>query len=214
MTQTHRRGAKNTAPIQGPLLIAGVLGPLVYVALVAAATLLFPGYSHATQFISELGASGAPHPAVFNYGLMLAGGLTILGAAGLSGRLLKLGGGWVPSALAGLTLAMFGASIVLGGVFPLPDERHMAWGTGFAVQVAPLFVLVALRNASGLRWLKALLIATFVAINMNLAVMFGVGDLVSQDNIGLWQRVYAFAMYPWIAIAALTLLAVTPEQST
>lgn len=143
---------------------------------------------------------------------MLSGGLTILGAAGLAGRLLKLGGGLMPIALAGLTLAAFGASIVLGGVFPLPDERHMAWGMGFAVQVAPLFVLAALRRASGLRWLKVLLAANFVAMNIFLAVLFGVGDLVSQDNIGLWQRAYAAAMYPWIAIAALALLAVAPAR--
>ncbi|MEH6409050.1 MAG: hypothetical protein V7741_00875 [Hyphomonas sp.] len=77
----------------------------------------------------------------------------------------------------------------------------MAWGMGFAVQMAPLFVLVALRSASGLRWLKALLAANFVAKNIFLAVMFRVGDLVSHNNIGLWQRVCAAAMYPWIAIA-------------
>jgi hypothetical protein len=35
-----------------------------------------------------------------------------------------------------------------------------------------------------------------------LAVMMGVGGLVTRQNVGLWQRANALAMFPWIGIAA------------
>jgi hypothetical protein len=43
-----------------------------------------------------------------------------------------LSGGWLWPVLAGIALACWGASIVLGGVFPMPDERHGGFGLGLA----------------------------------------------------------------------------------
>jgi hypothetical protein len=35
-----------------------------------------------------------------------------------------------------------------------------------------------------------------------LAVMMGVGHLVTRANVGLWQRANALSMFPWLGIAA------------
>lgn len=189
------------------LMLAGVVAPAIYVALALAGPLLWPGYDLSTRMISELGMAEAPLDAVFNIGLMVAGSLAVLFSLGLFGELRRRGADPVTAGLASAAVAVFGGSLVVGGVFPLPDERHLAWGAGFAVQVAPLLTLLALRKASGLGGLKVFLGAVFVAVNALLAVMFGVGDLIGQDNLGLWQRAYGLAMFPWIAVTALALMA-------
>jgi len=188
------------------LLLAGVVGPLIYVGFALAGQWLAPGYDPAVRMISELGVADMPSAVVFNMGLIAAGALTVLAALGLSLEAARRGAP-VSGALAGLAVAVFGASIAVGGLFPLPDERHMAWGAGFAVQIAPLLALAALRKAQGLAALKVFLAAAFVAVNGLLAVLFGVGELVDGTNLGLWQRAYGLAMFPWISVTALALLA-------
>lgn len=189
------------------LLLSGVVAPTIYVALAMAGPLLWPGYDLSSQMVSELGLAEAPRDAVFNIGLMLAGSLTVLFGLGLFAELRRRGADVATASLAGLAVAVFGGAIVVGGVFPLPDEQHMAWGAGFAAQVAPLLTLVALRKVTGLLGLKVFLAVVFVAVNALLAVMFGVGDLIGEDNLGLWQRAYGLAMFPWTAVVALALMA-------
>lgn len=186
------------------LLAGGVAAPAIYLGLMAGGSLLFPGFDHQTQFVSELGGPDAPHAIVFNVGLMAAGALTILGALGVFLRLRNQA--VIGAALAALAIAIFGASILIGGVFPLPDPRHMAWGMGFAVQIAPLLMLWAIWKTPNVAGLKGFLFASLIAVNATLAVLFGVGDLVGPDNIGLWQRLYGLTMYPWIGVTALCLM--------
>lgn len=186
-------------------LSAGVVAPLIYLVFVFGGQWLAPGYDSATRMISELGMSDVPSAALFNAGLMAAGGLTVLAAAGLFAEFARRGAA-ASGALAALATAVFGVSILIGGLFPLPDPRHLAWGAGFAVQIAPLLTLIALRKAPGLGALKAFLMVVFLAVNGLLAVLFGVGELVSGDNLGLWQRAYGLAMFPWIGVTALALL--------
>lgn len=188
------------------LLLAGVVGPLIYVAFALAGQWLAPGYDPAVRMVSELGMADMPSAVLFNSGLVMAGVLTVLAALGLSLEAARRGAA-LSGALAGLAIAVFGASIVIGGLFPLPDERHLAWGAGFAIQAAPLLTLIALRRTGGLAALKVFLAIVFVAVNGLLAVLFGVGDLVDGTNVGLWQRAYGLAMFPWISVTALTLLA-------
>jgi hypothetical protein len=188
------------------LLSVGVFAPAIYLSLIAAGGLLFPGYDHARQMVSELGGPEAPHPAVFNLGLMLTGGLTVLASGVLFNALRERGGALLASLLAALAIAVFGASLLIGGLYPLPDERHLAWGMGFAVQVAPLLTAWALWRAPDMMATKAFLLASFIAVNGLLAVMFGVGDLIDGDNVGLWQRAYGLAMFVWIAVTSLALM--------
>ncbi|WP_291841013.1 DUF998 domain-containing protein [Brevundimonas sp.] len=186
-------------------LSAGVAAPLIYLVFVFGGQWLAPGYDPATRMISELGMAGSPAAGLFNAGLLAAGALTVLAAAGFAAEFARLRAP-VSGGLAALAVAVFGASILIGGLFPLQDERHLAWGTGFAVQVAPLLTLIALRGTAGLSGLKIALFVVFVAVNALLAVLFGVGDLVDGDTVGLWQRAYGLAIFPWIGVTALALL--------
>jgi hypothetical protein len=51
-----------TGPVARPNALAacGIAAPLVFIAAVTAASLNHPGYDHLKNFISELGATGAP----------------------------------------------------------------------------------------------------------------------------------------------------------
>ena len=120
------------------LLLAGVVGPLIYVAFALGGQWLAPGYDPAVRMVSELGLSDMPAATLFNTGLMVSGALTVLAALGLGLDAARRGAA-LSGALAGLAVAVFGASIVVGGLFPLPDERHLAWGAGFAVQIATVY---------------------------------------------------------------------------
>jgi hypothetical protein len=184
------------------LLIA--IPVLYYFALLAGAA-TYPGYSHVTRYASELGAAGAPYPALFNTSIMIMGVAALVAAPLLVGELIRLGGGKTWAVLAGIALALWGASMVMGGMFPMPDDRHGGFGLGLAAPLIPLFVLLALRNVAGrplLIFLGLVLIASIVM----LAIMFGLGSLVTRANVGLFQRLNTFVSIPWIAVLGIWLL--------
>jgi hypothetical membrane protein len=188
------------------LLRLAFLAPLLYFAAIAAGSLFYPGYSQVTQYASELGSSQAPYPQIFNWGIIGAGVLGMLGAVGFFLALAR-GGRWLGSLLAALSVAAWGFSMIMGGLFPMPDERHGGFGVGLAVQAAPLFFVWALWSARGRGALKAFLVLDFLAMTAGFVIMMGVGGLVTHANVGLWQRAYALAMMPWMSIVAWSLLA-------
>lgn len=179
-----------------PVLYFGTL-------LVAAAT--WPGYSHVTRYASELGGPEAPHPWVFNGGIVLLGGVCMLAGVGLFRAARRLGGRAAFGILAGVCTGLFGIAMVMGGIFPLPDPRHGAFGLGFAMILAPLFLALTLRGVAGLGALVVFLFASFVLMLATMSVMMGVGQLVTRANVGLWQRANALAMFPWLGIAGVVL---------
>lgn len=184
------------------LLCAAVAAPIVYFSTVIVASLFYPGYSHMSQYASELGSASAAHPAIFNAGIMLLGVLSILGGIGYHLGLRSLKAGMALSLLTGLIVALFGVSMILGGLFPMPDERHGGFGLGLGVHLGPLLLLVALRKRRGLGGLKLFLAATTVLMVALFAVMMGVGELVTRANVGIFQRAYALTLFPWIGVGA------------
>ena len=81
----------------------------------------------------------------------------------------------------------------------------------FALGPAPVLMALALRREPGLGGLRNLLWVNAVLMASLLAVMMGVGDLVTLANVGLWQRANALTMFPWIGIAAWWLLRASAE---
>jgi hypothetical protein len=174
-----------------PVLYFGVL-------LVGAAT--WPGYSHVTQYASELGGPGAPRPAIFNVGIVVMGIVCVLSSLGVFLAARRLGGQAVLSALGALCVALFGVAMVMGGLHPMPDPLHGAYGLGLAMIPAPLLIALALRGRQGLGGLNAYLVASFAFVLATMVVMMGVGHLVTRANVGLWQRGNALAMFPWLGV--------------
>lgn len=62
-------------------MICGVLGALWILALTLIGGATYPGYSHVANYISELGANGAPHGWLVSYAGFLPAGLLLCGFA-------------------------------------------------------------------------------------------------------------------------------------
>ena len=172
--------------------------------IVGAAT--WPEYSHVTRYASELGSAEAPWPGLFNYAIILAGLAALFAATGLAAALRDLSGRALWPALAAVALALWGAAMVMGGWFPMPDYRHGGFGLGLAAPLVPLFVLLALRRLPDAAAMRIFLALVFVAQLVLLAIMFGVGELVTRANVGLWQRANSAVGIPWLAVLGLWLL--------
>lgn len=186
------------------LLRCGIAAPILYFATVIATSLTWPGYSHVTQYVSELGSAEAPYPWLFNAGIVATGLAGLLGSAGVGRRLAAEGRPWSGWA-AGLALAAWGIGMVFGGLYPMPDPRHNGYGLVMGVTLLPPLLALALRGRAG-RETRLFLAAWFVATVALLAVLFGAGGLVTRANLGLWQRGLALAMIPGIGIACALLL--------
>src|SRR5215218_8841807 len=91
------------------LLLAGIVIPVVYFGLLIIAPLLYPGYSHVTQYASELGSADARYPAVFNTAVMLCGLAGLLASFGFFHAVRRLGGNTLLAALTRLTYSCSGS---------------------------------------------------------------------------------------------------------
>lgn len=186
------------------LLKAGIAAPILYFTTLVVASLTWPGYSHVTQYASELGSAAAPHPRVFNAGIVAAGVAGLLGGIGVARALMATGRRW-SGGLAGLALSAWGVGMIFGGVFPMPDPRHNGYGLALAGALLPALLAVALRGRAE-RGLTLFLLVWLAASAVLLAIMFGVGSLVTRANVGLWQRGYALASIPGIGVVCAALL--------
>jgi hypothetical protein len=101
---------------------------------------------------------------------------------------------------------LWGIAIVIGGLYPLPDERHGAYGLAIVGQLTPLLSLIALRKVKGLAALKYFLAFIFIASLALFAIMMGVGELVTRANVGIWQRTYGALSIPYLTVLGWVLL--------
>lgn len=187
------------------LLKFGIAAPILYVATVIVCSLLNPGYSQVSQYVSELGAATAKRPDIFAVGIMATGAFAIIAGLGFGFGLRRKARGLILPLLTALTLIAWGASLVMGGLYPMPDPRHGAYGLGLAIQATPLLMFLAIGGRPDMTGLKTFLLLIFLASGALLAAMMGVGHLVHAAQVGLWQRAYALASIPWIAVAAVCL---------
>jgi len=183
-------------------LTAGIALPFLYFGTVIVASLFYPGYSHVTQYASELGSATARWPLIFNVGIFLSGLAAIAAGAGLFQGLAAAGLKPLVPALVGLSVALLGVSLLFGALFPMPDLRHGGFGLGMAIHFGPLLGAAALWPRRNLRLFTWSLIATFLLMATLFVVMMGVGHLVTRANVGVYQRLYALTMFPWIGFAS------------
>jgi hypothetical membrane protein len=188
------------------LLWGLILAPIFYYVGLIGGGLLWPGYSHVTQYASELGSAAAPYPAVFNTSIILCGLSALIGGAGLSHALSRLSGkrGW--SLAAGISVSLWGVAMIVGGLNPMPSELHGAYGLAIAGQITSLFALLALRNVEGLAGLKIFLGVIFVASLAVFAIMMGIAGPLRRANIGIWQRINSGLGIPYLAVLGWVLL--------
>ena len=192
------------------LLLAGLAAPIVLAVAVVVAGRFEPGYSHISQFVSELGAVGASNRIVFSYGgLFLSGLLTVLFALGMY-LLVKPSQSFVASSL---LAALAGFGRLVAGVFPCDAgcviENMSFLATlhalaGFAAlssgAFAPLLLAMGLRRRrqSQLFWLSVGLGGASLVL---VFIMFGFGK--GLPYVGVIQRLILAAFYTWVVAVAL-----------
>ena len=193
------------------LLRAGIVVPIAYFANLFVSSRFYPGYSHKTQFASELGSASAPYPRIFNITTIFLGLAAIASGVGFFSSAKRLTGKPVLSVVNGLFVVLFGIGMMFGGLFPMPDPRHGGFGMGMGIHLAPLLLVWAFRGRSGMRGVNIFLIVTFILMTVFLVIMMGVGGFVTRSNVGIFQRVYALVSFAWIGVASYRLMELPQE---
>lgn len=189
------------------LLRIGIAAPILAYASVGLAALTWPGFDHATQYISELGGKEAPHPAIFNLGVLVSGTGAGLAGIGFALSILALGGARISAAVIALCFGLAAVGLVLSSLYPWPDPRHLAINLGLGIQVAPLAMVWALRRIKGMGRLRVFLLAVFLlmAVLTVLTKHLIFKGLVNDANVGWWERAFAIVLVGWTGVAAYAL---------
>ncbi|MAG33303.1 MAG: hypothetical protein CL908_20700 [Deltaproteobacteria bacterium] len=204
-----------TAPVANRVAVMVGVGALVLDFVIPfAIALAQPGYSHMSQYISELSVPGQPLAHLMAYWWFVYGVCLLVLAAALRVALPATTRGfrclpWL-IAIAGLGLG------VGGGLFPceagcatesLRGQAHAAFGLlgSLAFVIAPFTVWHSLRARSETRALAAF---TMAAACVGIFV-FGAGLEASSPGSaregirGLWQRLSLLVSYVWVAALAI-----------
>jgi hypothetical protein len=201
-----------TGPVARPNALAacGVAAPLVFVAAVIAASVNHPGYDHLKNFISELGASGAPAAGIMNFAGFLAYGLlTTAFALAVHRGMRSDAGGWLGPSI----LALYGLAYVAVAFSPcdpgcqattpsLHHRLHLLLGDLiFLTAVVGPFTLYP-RMVKDPAW-RSLATATLILPGLAWLMLEASGVGISG---ALRQRLWLLLLFTWIAVMALRLL--------
>jgi hypothetical membrane protein len=192
------------------LAVCGVAAPVVFTAAVIAASLRSPGFDQFKNFISELGATGAPGAAVMNFAGFLPFGVLIVAFAWAVQRGIRPDiGGWLgPSVLClyGLAYVALAVSPCDPGCYSATPSLHhrmhflISDVILLAAVVAP-FTLYA-RMAKDPAW-RSLAVMTLVLPGLAWLILELGGVGVSG---ALRQRLWAALLFIWIELVAIRLL--------
>jgi hypothetical membrane protein len=179
---------------------------------VIAASVNHPGYDHLNNFISELGATGAPAAGVMNFaGFLPYGLLTAAFALAVHRGMRADAGGWLGPSI----LALYGLAYVALAVSPcdpgcqaatpsLHHRMHVLLGDLiFLTAVLGPFTLYS-RMVKDLAW-RSLAAATLILPGMAWLILEASGVGVSG---ALRQRLWLSLLFVWIGLMSLRLLRV------
>lgn len=184
--------------IQKLFALCGIVAPILFTVLVVGASLLRPGYSQISNFISDLGVG--PHAILQNANFVVFGLLSMGFALGLrgglpiqQGRALKAGV-WL--------IILFGFGIVFAGVFPVnplaPGPHDLASALAFlAIITAQLLIWHGLRSEDAAVW-RRYSVYSWISGLLSIVLLLIFRVAIGGAYQGLVQR--AFLMVPWIWI--------------
>ncbi|WGM31644.1 DUF998 domain-containing protein [Brevundimonas sp. NIBR11] len=186
------------------LLLVGVAAPIFALAAVLIAAFSYAGFDHARQYLSELGGQSAAYPWIFNYGVLIAGVMTGVAGLGFGLAVVILTRSPLSAFIVGLLFVLAGLGLVMSSLYPWPDPRHMAINMGLGIQLAPVFLLFALRQSLELTRLKRFLLVVFVfmAVLTVLTKHLVFPGTVNDFNVGYWERAFAIVLVGWVGVAA------------
>lgn len=169
-----------------------VIGELIQLGAVLVGGAVYPGYDHARQYISELGATGAITGPTVSWWGFVPSGLFITAFCLIAAWLLRRN---VLAVVACLMLAWYGLSLSAAGVYPCAFEcartevnfdammHDLVGGTGYLTGVLGV-ALTALAIRSGeAGWLRALGLACAIVAAAGFAAI-----IADVELGGLFQR--------------------------
>lgn len=190
------------------LALGGIAGPLLFSLVVIVSAAMQADYSHLSNVISEMGASGEPYADFMNYAGFIPGGLLIAAFGVELGQTLPSH----RSSIAGtLGVTLFGVGIAACGIFscdpgcPLGDctventLHNVIAPACFVCQIAGMVTLGFLfRRLPEWRslWIYSIC-SGVIALIFLLALA---SSLESRYLIGLWQRLMLATMFVWCGI--------------
>jgi hypothetical membrane protein len=193
-------------------ILCGVLAPLLWAAAIAFCGTLRPGFSHFTQYISELGERGSSTELLMRYGAFIPTGLMHLAFAGAIAVIFRSSRLGVAAAL---LIGLNGLARIGAGFFPcdigceetgsLGQRMHsFSAAVGFlALAVSTVLWSVALRRAPNLRSLAWYSVASGVLGLAFLLLM--VWSAEPGAARGLFERLSSGVLSLWILVFALRL---------
>lgn len=189
------------------LLWVGIAAPVLALLSTLMAVALYPGFNHATQFLSELGGAGARAPQVFNGGVALSGLGAGMAGIGFALSILALGGPRLAAASTAAAFVLAAVGLVLSTLYRWPDPRHAAINLGLGIQLAPLFLLWGLSGVEGVSRLRRFLVAAFVVMAVLTVITKHLvfPGTVNPQNVGWWERAFAVTLVGWVGVAAFLL---------
>lgn len=189
-------------PTTRRLALLGAVGPVVWWLLVVVNGAVTPGYSHVGDFISTLGAVGAPYAVVQQVNFAVFGAAAAALAVGVhryfgDGRRPRVGT---------LLLVVFAVGVFLSGPFQsnpaVPDSRteflHNLVGTIAFLGVVVAIPLVSRRLDADDRWPRYPYetVWTAVVVVATFAVFMAT---IESAWLGLTQRLFVGAVSLWLA---------------
>jgi hypothetical protein len=196
------------------LLACGILSSLLYFAMNIFVPMVYPGYSVASQTVSELSAIGAPtrplwFPLGIVYTLLVATfGFGVWKSAGRSWPVHVLGGLLIASGIIGLGWPpMHQRAVLAAGGEALTDTLHLVWAA-----VTTLFFMVEIGFGAAVFGKR---FRIYSIITMAILIVFGalvgieapnVGKNLPTPWIGIWERINIGVFMIWVIVLAIALL--------
>jgi uncharacterized protein DUF998 len=233
MEARHLRGIQRRSTASGqhgataerwrrPLLICGILAPVLYVAMTLFVGLLWEGYSVVSGVPSELSAIGAPTRPLWMWlgmvyaVLMIAFGWIVWTSALPNRALRTVGALLIADTVVGqFWPPMHQRAVLAAGGGTLTDTLHLVW----AAVTGVFFMLIVGFGAAALgKRFRVYSVATMV---IGLACGAVTGTYASQvqadlptPGVGIWERISIATFMGWIAVLAIALLRARREAAT
>jgi len=202
----------------GAMLVCTAVSSLVAVVMLSVlGAALTPGYSHVSQFVSELGATGAPTELWVRFGGFLPAGLLMLTFCAGALRVLPR----TPSVVLGLFgLAVYAAGYLVASVFPcdlgcrpaVPSTSQLIHNLGGMVGylLAPASLFMLALAARGWPDSARLVVAGYVAATVALVGLLTLSP--SSALVGVSQRALEAAVLGWVVVLGWYLLGQSHHQ--
>ena len=167
--------------------LTGVLGPITAIIFITAAIALSPWFSWGDNALSDLGNSvGSDAASVFNFGLLLAGFLTIIYATTSFKKHARI---------TSYVLTLSGFSLQLVGAF---DEVYGMLHTQISVL---FFVAISLASISYMIEKRSLLAGLALIVGLASWIFYGLE--IFSAGIAVPETISSMATATWVALSAL-----------